>query len=144
MKKLLFIIIFILLLVGGGLYFVNKRKIEIKTLPKNLENKTSSLIKKEESSLKTVSQNVSQDLDLEIIEPQNNITVNNPNLKIKGKTNPHVEVFINEKELFSDEQGNFEAVLILDEGENIITVIVSDSQGNYVEKELIVTLETVD
>lgn len=147
MRKLVFIF-FILLLISFGLYFIlNKKKIEVKELPKVFKNKTSSLIKEKSSQnpqSETVSQNESQVLSLEIIEPQNNITVNNSRLTVKGKTNPNIEVFINDEELISDGEGNFEAVITLDEGENIITIVASDSQGNYVEKELIVNFESIN
>lgn len=147
MKKII-LVIFIFLLVIGGFYFFKNKNLNLKKITQVLENKKNSFLNKENNLPKENSQDiyqqVSQGLSLEIFEPQNNITVNNPNLKIRGKTNPNIEVFINEKELRSDEKGEFQTDLVLDEGENIITIVVSDKQGNYAEKEIIVNFETLN
>ncbi|MCX7881085.1 MAG: hypothetical protein N2482_01045 [Patescibacteria group bacterium] len=143
MKKLVFIIFILLLVII--FYFLKNKKTDLKTLPKVLENKSDFLIKKENyQSEENTFQNINQGLALEIIEPKNNTVVSDQSLTIKGRTSPKVEVFINEKELISDEKGNFEAVLTLDEGENSINVVASDNKGNYAEKEVIVILETVN
>lgn len=148
MKKLISLIIF-LLFIAVGFYFFKDKPLDLKKLPELLKNEKNLLInkenkykeeKREEKSLQDI-QTISQSLNLEIIQPQNNIKINNQNLKIKGKTNPNIEVFVNEKELKSNEKGEFEKDLILDEGENVITIIASDDQGNYAEKEVIVNFE---
>lgn len=82
-----------------------------------------------------------EDLNLEIIAPKNNITVSNSSLTIKGKTAPMVDVFVNEVETKADAQGNFSAKLVLDEGENIIVIFANDAEGNSVESELSITYE---
>ncbi len=148
MKKI-FLFLFILLLIFAGFYFFKNKQFDFKKLNRVLENEKNLFVNKENTSQKQensqdVYQSVSQGLNLEIIEPQNNITVNNQNLKIKGKTNSNIEVFVNEKELRSNEKGEFETDLILDEGENIITIVASDEQGNYAEKEIVVNFETLN
>lgn len=150
MKKTI-IVFLILLLIIASFYFFKNKNINFKKIPEILENKANFLINKKNNQQQNqlqqdvyVYQPIFQGLNLELIEPQNNIVVNNSSLKIKGKTNPKVEVFVNEKELISDEKGEFETVLTLDEGENVITIVASDDKGNYAEKELVVTLETVE
>lgn len=148
MKKAI-LFFFALLLIVLGFYFFKNKNSDFKKITQVLENEKNLFLNKENNSPKQensqdVYQSVSEGLDIEIIEPQNNITVNSQNLKIKGKTSPNIEVFVNEKELISNEKGEFQADLILDEGENIITIVASDKQGNYAEKEIVVNFETLN
>jgi len=85
---------------------------------------------------------VSEKIFLQVDEPKNNITVSNPIVNISGKTIPNAFVFINEQELKADTNGNFTSATTLDEGENEIIIVVSDDQGNSVEKDIIVNLES--
>ena len=87
--------------------------------------------------------NISEGLTLEVNLPVNNSTVNTVSTLVKGKTSPNVEVFINEKEIKADSNGEFSTTVVLEEGENYIIVSANDEQGNYAEKEVMVNLETV-
>ena len=87
--------------------------------------------------------NISEGLTLEITLPVNNSTVNTVSTLVKGKTSPNAEVFINEKVLKADSNGEFSTSVTLEEGENYILVSANDEQGNYAEKEVMVNLETV-
>lgn len=73
----------------------------------------------------------SGNINLEIYPTENNL--------ISGRTNGNL-VFINDKEVSVDKNGDFKTKLDLDEGENIIVVTAVNSNGSYWEKELIVTI----
>jgi hypothetical protein len=83
-------------------------------------------------------------LTLDITSPQNNQTVKTSIIKVQGKTLPKAEVFVNDIEAIADSSGNFSVSITLDEGENIISVSVNDDLGNYLEKEITVTLQSFD
>lgn len=75
-------------------------------------------------------------LPLQITSPQDGATVTSAKLTLKGKTAPGAEVFVNEAETKADSAGDFSLNLTLDEGENIIIVLVNDSEGQSAEKEI--------
>lgn len=79
---------------------------------------------------------------LQVDEPKNNITVNNPIINISGKTIANGYIFINEQELKADVNGVFASATTLEEGENYILIVASDDLGNNVEKDIMVNLET--
>ncbi len=69
------------------------------------------------------------------------MTVTNPQLVVSGKTVANADVFVNDRDLKADAQGNFATTITLDEGENTINVVVNDAAGNSTEKEFVVTLQ---
>jgi hypothetical protein len=79
---------------------------------------------------------------LQVSEPKNNITVNNPIININGKTISNAFIFINEQELKADVNGNFTTATTLEEGENYILIVASDDLGNSIEKDILVNLES--
>lgn len=83
------------------------------------------------------------EIALEILEPKNGAVTNQSNILIRGKTSPKAELFVNDTAAKADAQGNFALSVVLEEGDNTILVIANDEQGNYAEKELTVTLESV-
>lgn len=76
---------------------------------------------------------------LTVTSPKNGSTVSNATLSVSGKTVPGAEVSVNDNILKADSQGNFSSTIILDEGENIISVVANDQYGNFAEQELTVT-----
>lgn len=82
-------------------------------------------------------------IKLEVIEPKESAVFSNPNIKITGKTVSYAEVFVNDKQTKADEKGNFSLDYTLDEGENLLTIVANDNNGNYAEKEIVVILNTV-
>ena len=64
-----------------------------------------------------------------------------PSVTVTGKSFPYAEVFINDTEIKADASGNFTAPVTLDEGENIISVMANDENGNSAEQEITVTYE---
>ncbi|MEK7109831.1 MAG: hypothetical protein AAB876_01270 [Patescibacteria group bacterium] len=96
------------------------------------------LIRPTDSKQKTVNEKIF----LQVDEPKNNITVNNPIINISGKTISNAFIFINEQELKADLNGSFASATTLEEGENYILIVASDDLGNSVEKDILVNLET--
>jgi len=60
--------------------------------------------------------------DLIIFEPEENITINTSTVTIRGKTEPETKVLINNQEVLSDPQGNFNKELQLQNGVNTIKI----------------------
>jgi len=81
-------------------------------------------------------------LILEIIEPKENFTYNNPSIKVSGKTSAYAEVYVNDIQTKADEKGYFSLNYNLDEGENLLTITANNQDGNYAEKEITVILQT--
>jgi hypothetical protein len=124
MNQKLFLIILIILL-SGGVYFYSRRSSVYKpTLP---------------TQPTTTTKEISAGLSLDILQPQEGTTVDNQNLMIKGKTAAEAEVFVNEKQLKADSNGDFFTTITLDEGENNISIVANDEDGNFAEKEITVT-----
>ncbi len=70
---------------------------------------------------------------LEIYEPASNITIIENIIKIKGKTEPEVELFINDKLISIDGQGNFEESVGLTQGMNTLNVKAKSKVGKETE-----------
>ena len=83
-------------------------------------------------------------LSLSITSPVSGQTVSTGQITVKGKTAPKAEVFVNDVELIADATGNFTQVVTLDEGENYILVVANDTDGNFAEKELIITYQIAE
>lgn len=77
---------------------------------------------------------------LTITSPASGSTQSSKYLTVKGKTAPKADIFINDKEGKADANGNFSINITLDEGDNTITVAANDASGNFLEKELTVTV----
>ena len=90
----------------------------------------------------TVGKTTVNKIFLEITSPQDGTTIDDSSVLVRGKTLPRAEVFINEVETKANSQGNFSARITLDEGENLIYVLVNDAEGNFLEKEITVTVES--
>lgn len=132
-QRLLFLVLFLLLI--GAIFLFKKSQILSPIISPTPPQGALSPI--EEDSLTR-----EQGLTLKIYQPQDGMVVNSASLTIKGKTSPFADVYINDRELKADSQGEFVTALVLDEGANSIIVVANDNQGNYTEKELTVTLET--
>lgn len=78
---------------------------------------------------------------LTISEPSNNATVSTSTITVKGRTVANADVSVNEKDVKADAQGNFLTTISLDEGENIISILAVDQLGNFVEQDLLMTLD---
>lgn len=113
-----------------------------KSLITNTGNKTptpSSEVGKEES---TGTQTNENQINLEITSPKDGEVVTKSPVLITGTTLKGADVFVNDAETKADNDGNFEVSVPLDEGENEIFVVVNDSEGNYAEGSVKITLNT--
>lgn len=76
-----------------------------------------------------------------VVDNKDGSIVKTNKVTIKGATVPKAEVFINDLGLVADAKGNFSGTITLDEGDNPISIIAVDENGNYSEKEITVTYE---
>jgi len=143
----LVIVFFISLAVFGFLIFLIKKQsvnnLRLRNIFQNNQrvNQANNQININQSAIPTA-EPVSQGLTLEVIEPQENTTYSSSSIRVSGKTKAYAEVYVNDIETKADGAGNFFVDYKLDEGENLLTVVANDSLGNYVEKEIIVYLQT--
>lgn len=136
MKKISTIVI-VLLILGGFLYLLKVEKSK-----QGDKNMAASDVNKNAPKDKILAEKVTQGLSIQIIEPKEGVRiVSNQNFAIKGKAAPYAEVFVADRELRADAQGNFSTILTLDEGENVIVILANDENGNFAEETLIITLQ---
>lgn len=84
-----------------------------------------------------------QELQLTILNLKDNDIVHNRILTFNGTTAPNSDIFINQSILKANINGGFSARINLDEGQNKIVIVANDDNGNYIERELAVFLETL-
>lgn len=142
-RKLLTIVatlVALFVLVGGFVVFVKNNSQE------GLAVEDAKDVAQEANPLSTDSQLVSKDdtsskiIFVEIVSPKDGVTLSSPLVKLVGKTIPNADVFVNDEEVKVNANGEFSIELTLDEGENIISVIANDENGNYAEKEITLNL----
>ncbi len=142
MKKNLPYIVIIATVLIAGIFLVksgNDQRQARTTSNSSWGQKSATTDTHQETSQEAASENYVSGINLVISQPQPNATVTSPNLSVRGKTSPSAEVFVNDVELKADDAGNFNATIILDEGENPIIVVVNDLDGNSAENQLLVT-----
>lgn len=75
-------------------------------------------------------------LELEnLTEDTQVITKQNQNYSIKGKTEPHSKLTINDRSVYVDGEGLFTTSYYLQEGDNTLKFKIEDKAGNATEKE---------
>ena len=77
---------------------------------------------------------------LEVTQPADNSIINIGTVEVMGRTSPEAVVSVNDEIAVADTQGTFVVTVALEEGPNIIEVIVSDDEGNEARASLTVTL----
>lgn len=87
---------------------------------------------------------VVQKISLSISTPKSGVTVSTATLAVNGKTVAGADVSVGDLEVKADASGNFSATVTLDEGENILTVVAVDANGDSAEQELTVTYTPVE
>ena len=73
---------------------------------------------------------------LEILEPINGATISTTQMRIAGKTNPSLKVWVGGREFIANEKGNFEGTIPVSPGYNEIGIFVKDRFGNETRKVL--------
>lgn len=150
MKKLIFVLL-VLLITYFGYYFYQQKDIPFMkkfiqpTLVENQKQEAVITPSEEINRGEASSQNEKlRTFFLEIESPVNGAIVNQPTITVRGKTLPQAEVFVNDLQLKAKSDGSFSTPISLDEGENTLTIVANDNQGNYIEKEIVVKLETLE
>lgn len=135
------IAIALLLVIGGGIFLYTKERRQ--TSPQGT-NKTA-YQPTSESSSESEESKINQGLTIKILEPrEGQRIVANSNFLIKGQTAPNAEVFIADRETKANNQGIFSTNLTLEQGENIITILANDENGNFAEETLRITLQSAE
>ncbi len=125
------VIVFIILA-----YFAVYSKKSSVSSPNNNVSTSSSEVESESGEI-----NVSE-ISLEITSPKDGEVVTKSPVLVTGTTVKGAEVFVNDTETKADESGEFKVSVALEEGENEIFVTVNDSEGNYTEGSVKITLNT--
>lgn len=81
----------------------------------------------------------STQINLIISAPESGTTVDSSSVVVRGTTGKHVNVAINDQDLVSNTDGTFTATVLLDEGDNYISIVAYDDLGNSAEREIMVT-----
>jgi hypothetical protein len=152
MSKIIPIVIAVIILVGGGAYFLfYSGKINSPVLvvsqnsfvaPTGMPVDTETPVNPQRPVTIPTIDVAKNQITLKITQPTNNATVTNPNVVVRGITSPRADVAVNEKEVVAGVDGSFSVTLILDEGDNYISVVATDVDGNAAEAELNITLNT--
>lgn len=111
------------------------------------ENRLSAYAVNQSGKESAVTNQYSVELDttppkLEIQEPQENQSIQgkkDQNLTVKGTSDPKTRVYLNDRLLFSKEDGSFTSTFRLANGENRLLFKAIDEAGNITEKEILVT-----
>lgn len=80
-------------------------------------------------------------LQVRIDSPEDNSTLNTPQVEVKGYTTPGAVVTVDDIITLADASGAFSAKVPLIEGPNVLEVLASDAQGNEGYLELTVTYD---
>jgi hypothetical protein len=81
------------------------------------------------------------EIPLTISSPLPDAIITISSATIRGKTTPGADVSINEKDVIADANGNYNATIALDQGENLVIVTAVDPDGLVAEKEIVVTYD---
>lgn len=79
--------------------------------------------------------------ELEIVQPIDNSVVFSKQIKVIGRSEPEVEITINNRLIFVDDKGNFETIIDLQKGLNLIKIMASKrySRVNQVDIRVLLT-----
>jgi uncharacterized protein (DUF58 family) len=68
-------------------------------------------------------------------------TFTEPLLTIEGRARNVAFIYINDRQIFTDERGNFEELFLLQPGYNVVSIRARDQFGRHVEKRYEVALD---
>lgn len=86
------------------------------------------------------SPSMSGGISLTISEPEDNTITDVGTIEVRGHTTPGAIVSVNAVVTVADVNGDFDAIVSLEEGPNIIQTVASDETGDQASVTLIVTL----
>lgn len=78
---------------------------------------------------------------LKVLSPISGIPANDSYLEIKGQAKRIAKIFIDDRQVFTDDQGNFKEPLLLSYGYNIIRVRAEDRFGRKVDEKIQLVLQ---
>jgi hypothetical protein len=81
---------------------------------------------------------VMSQINLIITSPESGSTVDGTSITVSGTTKPKIDVVVNDQELLSGADGSFNTSVTLDEGENYISIVAYDEDGNVAEREILI------
>jgi hypothetical protein len=79
-------------------------------------------------------------ISLTVSEPEDNTITDVATIEVEGHTDPGAVVSVNAVVTIADANGNFDAIVSLNEGPNTIEIVASDETGSQASVTLIVTL----
>lgn len=88
---------------------------------------------------KTIPTLPSQTINLTISAPISGSTVDAVTIVVSGSTEPNATVVINDAEVTASVNGKFQTNVLLDEGDNYISIVAYNDFGNVAEREILVT-----
>jgi hypothetical protein len=83
-------------------------------------------------------------INLVISTPESGIITDTSSIVVSGTTKPKIDIVVNDKDLVSGEDGSFNISVSLDEGDNYISIVAYDEEGNVAEREIMITRATSD
>lgn len=143
----------VVIIVAIGFFVLNQNKLSVSNLegknPTQTVEQPTQSSRSETSPEKQVNPTVKSNIPdksvtsivLEVTAPKDKAVVSQSTVTVTGKTKPQAEVTVNEQEIKADLSGKFSTSIALDESDNYIVIVANDSEGNYAEKEIIVTYE---
>jgi hypothetical protein len=84
----------------------------------------------------------SNNISLVVTAPMDGSTLTSPSVTVTGKTSAFADVFVNDQEVTADSNGNFSLKMTLDEGQNGLVITANDANGNVVEKDISVNVQS--
>ncbi len=81
------------------------------------------------SYLYSIGRAITKPPKLDVLEPTNDIVINNYQIEIKGETEKEAKIFINDKEIFCSQKGDFSETLDLKKGVNIVKISAQKKYG---------------
>lgn len=84
----------------------------------------------------------SSQINLIISSPQSGSTVDVNSITVNGTTKAKIAVVVNDSELTTGADGTFKVEVVLDEGDNYISIVAYDEEGNIAEREIMITRTT--
>ncbi|MCR4334531.1 MAG: hypothetical protein NUV47_02285 [Patescibacteria group bacterium] len=82
------------------------------------------------------SRNIIKGPTMTIFEPENGAFFDHSSIIIQGQSTNSVEISINNRNIFIDENGIFKEKYLLSQGNNIITILAKDKFGGVIKKTL--------
>ncbi|MBI4080633.1 MAG: hypothetical protein HY430_02570 [Candidatus Levybacteria bacterium] len=135
-------ILFLGVLLMLTLRSVRKPKVEM-LISQNLLQERGAESQEKKNTQEVVEGAQTYSLYLDVTEPKEKKILTKQTTYVRGRTAPFVEVFVNDTTLKANRTGYFSTILQLTEGENSIFVVANDTDGNFGERDMLVTYDAM-